>query len=119
MTTSISPTSSTETKISSSTATTSLISSDVVMKTEEEASKDLAKEKRKSQIKAKAEERRLKMLAQMSEMQKNFIKKNKDFFEETQFEAEKEGVSTIDMEVGYLKILNLMYSIVCNLFLQL
>jgi hypothetical protein len=73
--------------------------------TEEEDIKEKAKEKRKNQTKAKAEQRRLKILAQMSDMQKDFIKKNKDFFEETAFEAEKEGVSSLtEMDVGYVFI---------------
>jgi hypothetical protein len=76
--------------------------SDFVMKPFDDGVKDQAKEKRKIQTKAKAEQRRLKMLSQMSNMQKDFIKKNKDFFEETPFEAEISGqVSTIDMELGY------------------
>ncbi len=60
----------------------------------------------KAQIrKAKAEQCRLKILAQMSDMQKDFIKKNKDFFEETAFEAEKEGISSLtEMDVGYVFI---------------
>ena len=45
-------------------------------KEEEEDIKEKAKEKRKNQTK-KAEQRRLKILAQMSDMQKDFIKKNK------------------------------------------
>ena len=71
--------------------------------TEEEDIKEKAKEKRKT--KAKAEQHRLKILAQMSDNQKDFIKKNKDFFEETAFEAEKEGISSLtEMDVGYVFI---------------
>lgn len=56
--------------------------------TEEEMDKQQLSEKRKNQSKLKAEQRRLKILAQMSEMQKTFIKQNKDFFETTPSEAQ-------------------------------
>lgn len=77
-----------------------MVSRDISMKTEEEETKEKAKEKRKSQTKIKAEQRRLKILAQMSEMQKDFIKKNKDFFEEATFEVDKEESSIVDTDVG-------------------
>lgn len=62
-----------ESKIASSAVTSS--------HNEEEIDKQQLSEKRKNQSKLKAEQRRLKILAQMSEMQKSFIRKNQDFFE--------------------------------------
>ena len=48
-----------------------------------EGEKQKTDQKRKNQVKAKAEQRRLKILAKISEMQKRFIRDNKDFFDTT------------------------------------
>lgn len=58
---------------------------------------DLA-EKRKNQAKLKAEQRRLKILAQMGEMQKSFIRNNKDLFDSAKEEAIQQLQSKIEIE---------------------
>lgn len=74
---------------------------------EEDVDKQQLSEKRKNQSKLKAEQRRNKILAQMSEMQKSFIKKNKDFFEKTPSEGQTSP--TVKMETwlfNWIKIKN-------------
>lgn len=75
---------------------------DMTLKSNDETKKaEQVKDKRKTQIKAKAEQRRLKMLSKMSAMQKDFIQKNKDFFDMTPSEAEMaQCSSTVEMELG-------------------